>query len=93
MILIPTTIPTTDIWKKYLKAIADPGIWNQIFKGSNYQSSSSGMNSKNMVSVFDDNPDLVALAVRFQIFSSATQRYVLSEYQPILLYGNRGAYL
>ena len=42
---------------------------------------------------FDDNLDLVAVAVQFQIFSLATQRYVFSEYQPILLSENRGAYL
>ena len=30
------------------------------------------------------------MAVWLQIFSSATQRYVLSEYQPILLSENRG---
>jgi hypothetical protein len=43
--------------------------------------------------VFGDNPDLVAVSVRFQIFSSSTQRYVLSEYQPIMLSENRGGYL
>ena len=41
--------------------------------------------------VFGDNPDLRAVAVRFQIFSSATQRYVLSEYQPFLFSENRWA--